>query len=45
MIPSAFYAALSGSTGGPHFTAAMLSGYTLKISRATAIILLVAFLT
>lgn len=42
MIPSAFFSALSGSTG-PHFTAETLMHSTLKISRATAVILLFAF--
>jgi Ca2+:H+ antiporter len=42
MIPSAFFSALSGSTG-PHFTAETLMHSTLKISRATSVILLFAF--
>lgn len=44
LIPSAFYSALSGSTNTEGFTAARLTASTLKISRATAVILLVAFL-
>ncbi|KAK2762750.1 hypothetical protein FQN54_000924 [Arachnomyces sp. PD_36] len=45
LIPSAFYSALSGSTtvDGP-FTAEVLRHSTHSISRATAVILLVAFL-
>jgi Ca2+:H+ antiporter len=44
LIPSTFNAALSGMTKpDSHFTAGMLSDSTLKISRATAVILLVSF--
>lgn len=44
LIPSAFYSALRGSTNA-EFTAQQLSEYALTISRATSVILLVAFLT
>lgn len=44
LIPSAFFAALKGSTSAEKFTARDLSQHTLRISRATAIILLAAFL-
>lgn len=45
LIPSAFYAALSGSTSTTtSFTLEVLTDSTLQISRATAIILLAAFL-
>lgn len=44
LIPSAFNSALSGMTKpNSHFTATMLNDSSLKISRITAIILLVAF--
>ncbi|KAJ5696334.1 hypothetical protein N7536_006746 [Penicillium majusculum] len=44
LIPSAFYSALRGSVND-HFTLAQLNEYALTISRATSVILLVAFLT
>ena len=44
LIPSAFYSALRGSVN-EEFTAQLLGQYALTISRATAILLLVAFLT
>ncbi|OJJ31776.1 hypothetical protein ASPWEDRAFT_118242 [Aspergillus wentii DTO 134E9] len=44
MIPSAFYAALSGNSAKVQITPADLSRFTLKISRATAVILIVAFI-
>ena len=43
LIPSAFYSALSGSVS-EKFTQQVLTDYTLTISRATAVILIVAFL-
>lgn len=43
LIPSAFYSALSGSVS-QHFTQELLTANTLAISRATAIILIFAFL-
>lgn len=42
MIPSAFYSALKSSTTA-EFTLPMLEDYTMQISRATAVVLLVAF--
>lgn len=44
LIPSAFYSALRGSTNA-EFTAHQLGEYALTISRATSVILLVAFFT
>jgi Ca2+:H+ antiporter len=44
LIPSAFYSALRGSVN-EEFTLHELGDYALTISRATSIILLVAFLT
>ncbi|KAJ5368797.1 uncharacterized protein N7496_008557 [Penicillium cataractarum] len=44
LIPSAFYSALKSSVN-EEFTLEMLGEYSLKISRATAVILLVAFVT
>lgn len=44
LIPSAFYSALKSAVN-EEFTIEMLSDYSLKISRATAVILLVAFVT
>lgn len=44
LIPSAFFSALKGAVN-QEFTLEMLSQHTLTISRATSIILLVAFLT
>ncbi|CAI7653588.1 unnamed protein product [Penicillium bialowiezense] len=44
LIPSAFYSALRNSVN-EEFTAVMLGQYALTISRATAILLLVAFFT
>jgi Ca2+:H+ antiporter len=44
LIPSAFYSALRGSVND-HFTLVELNEYALTISRASAVILLVAFLT
>lgn len=44
LIPSAFYSALSGSTASEGFTHERLVQSTLTISRATAVILLLAFL-
>lgn len=44
LIPSAFYSALRGSVNS-EFTMAHLGEYALTISRATSVILLVAFLT
>lgn len=44
LIPSAFYSALKGSVN-EHFTLGHLDHAALTISRATAVILLVAFLT
>lgn len=43
LIPTAFYSALKGAVNH-EFTLHMLNDYALKISRATAVILLVAFL-
>ncbi|RJE22868.1 Vacuolar H Ca2 exchanger [Aspergillus sclerotialis] len=43
LIPSAFYSALSGSVS-QHFTQELLTANTLAISRATAVILIFAFL-
>lgn len=43
LIPSAFYASLRGSTGTKQFTSEMLTADVLKISRATSVILLIAF--
>lgn len=44
LIPSAFFSALKGAVNA-EFTLPMLNEYALTISRATAILLLVAFLT
>lgn len=44
LIPSAFYEAVKGSTGTKEFTPQIPSADALKISRATAVILLIAFL-
>ncbi|KAL4869974.1 hypothetical protein BDV12DRAFT_184759 [Aspergillus spectabilis] len=44
LIPSAFYAALSSGSTATSATAEHITNSTLKISRATAIILLAAFL-
>lgn len=44
LIPSAFHATLSGSSTNVQITQQELAQSTLKISRSTAIILLVAFL-
>ncbi|CDM26933.1 Sodium/calcium exchanger membrane region [Penicillium roqueforti FM164] len=44
LIPSAFYSTLRGSVNA-QFTLVQLNEYALTISRATAVILLVAFLT
>lgn len=44
LIPSAFYSALKNSVN-EEFTLEMLGEYSLKISRATAVILLIAFVT
>ncbi|KAF3392557.1 Vacuolar cation/proton exchanger 2 [Penicillium rolfsii] len=44
LIPSAFFSALKGAVN-EEFTIEMLSDYALKISRATAVILLIAFVT
>ena len=43
LIPSAFYSALKSAVNA-EFTQPMLEDYALKISRATAVILLVAFI-
>ncbi|KAJ5668836.1 hypothetical protein N7462_009906 [Penicillium macrosclerotiorum] len=43
LIPSAFYSALKGSVN-EEFTLEMLGDYALTISRATAVILLIAFI-
>ncbi|KAJ5088109.1 hypothetical protein N7456_011725 [Penicillium angulare] len=43
LIPSAFYSALKSATN-EEFTLATLQDYTMQISRATAVVLLVAFL-
>ncbi|KAL1852937.1 hypothetical protein Plec18167_008930 [Paecilomyces lecythidis] len=45
LIPSAYYSALSGSTNGNTFTLDQLLANTRTISRATSVILLIAFLT
>lgn len=45
LIPSAFYSALSGSVNSTSFTSENLNASTRTISRATAVILLIAFLT
>ncbi|KAJ5637299.1 hypothetical protein N7490_007178 [Penicillium lividum] len=42
LIPSAFYSALKSATN-TEFTLAMLEDYTMQISRATAVVLLLAF--
>ncbi|KAF7719473.1 Calcium/proton exchanger CAX family protein [Penicillium ucsense] len=44
LIPSAFFSTLKGAVN-EEFTLDMLRNYTLTISRATAVILIVAFLT
>ena len=46
MIPSAFYSALSGKVTADDgsFPLSKLSSHTLEISRATAVVLLVAFI-
>jgi Ca2+:H+ antiporter len=44
LIPSAFYSALKSAVN-EEFTIEMLGDYSLKISRATAVILLIAFVT
>lgn len=44
LIPCAFYSALKGAVN-EEFTIEMLGDYSLKISRATAVILLIAFVT
>ncbi|KAF5862846.1 hypothetical protein ETB97_011086 [Aspergillus alliaceus] len=44
LIPSAFFSALSSNSSKTTITEEVLSRYTLVISRATAVILLVAFL-
>ncbi|KAJ5888798.1 hypothetical protein N7495_008839 [Penicillium taxi] len=44
LIPSAFYSALKSSVN-EEFTLVMLDDFALKISRATAVILLLAFVT
>ncbi|KAJ6103238.1 hypothetical protein N7486_005665 [Penicillium sp. IBT 16267x] len=43
LIPSAFYSALKSATN-EEFTLAMLEDYTMQISRATAVVLLIAFI-
>lgn len=43
LIPSAFYSALKSATN-TEFTLAMLEDYTMQISRATAVVLLIAFI-
>lgn len=43
LIPSAFYSALKGSTSSTLFTPEKLVDDVLKISRSTAVVLLVAF--
>ncbi|KAJ5946261.1 hypothetical protein N7454_003100 [Penicillium verhagenii] len=43
LIPSAFYSTLKSATN-TEFTLAMLEDYTMQISRATAVVLLIAFI-